>query len=112
MTSISEVAPDIFSICTFVEKADLQFRQFLVRDEQPLRYHTGTRRMFEQVRDAVGQIMDPGDLRWVVFSHFEADECGSLNFWLQEARDAKGACSANGALVSANDYCVRQGARP
>ena len=60
--------------------------------------------MFERVRDAVGQIMDPKSLRWIAFSHFEADECGALNFWLQEARDAKAACSRNGALVSVGDY--------
>ena len=67
--------------------------------------------MFERVRDAVGQIMDPTSLRWIAFSHFEADECGALNYWLQEARDAKAACSANGALVSVGDYAfgkVRQ----
>ena len=104
MTTISEIAPDIFSICTYIEQADLQFRQFLIRDEQPLLYHTGTRRMFERVRDAVGQVMDPKSLRWIAFSHFEADECGALNFWLQEARDAKAACSQNGALVSVGDY--------
>ncbi len=104
MTTVSEIAPDIFSICTYIEQADLQFRQFLVRDEEPLLYHTGTRRMFERVRDAVAQIMDPKSLRWIAFSHFEADECGALNFWLQEARDAKAMCSRNGALVSVGDY--------
>ena len=55
--------------------------------------------------------MDPTSLRWIAFSHFEADECGALNYWLQEARDAKAACSANGALVSVGDYAfgkVRQ----
>jgi flavorubredoxin len=103
-TTISEIAPDVFSICTYVEQAGLQFRQFLIRDEQPLLYHTGTRRMFERVRDAVGQIMDPSSLRWIAFSHFEADECGALNYWLQEARGAQAACSANGALVSVDDY--------
>ena len=104
MTTITEIAPDVFSICTYVEQIDLQFRQFLVRDEEPLLYHTGTRRTFERVRDAVGQVIDPASLRWIAFSHFEADECGALNYWLQEARDAKAACSANGALVSVGDY--------
>jgi len=104
MTTVSEIAPDVFSICTYIEQADLQFRQFLIRDEEPLLYHTGTRRMFERVRDAVGQIMDPRSLRWIAFSHFEADECGALNFWLQEARDAQAACSRTGALVSVGDY--------
>ena len=111
MTTISEIAPDVFSICTYSKQTDLQFRQFLIRDEQPLLYHTGTRRMFEGVRDAVGRIMDPASVRWIAFSHFEADECGALNFWLQEARDAKAVCSANGALVSVGDYAfgkVRQ----
>ncbi len=102
-TTINEIAPDVFSICTYVEAADLQFRQFLIRDAQPLLYHTGTRRMFERVRDAVAEVADPGSLRWIVFSHFEADECGALNYWLQEA-PAQAACSANCALVSAADY--------
>src|SRR5450830_276744 len=105
MTTISEIAPDVFSICTYIEQIDLQFRQFLIRDEQPLLYHTGTRRMFERVRDAVGQVMDPSTLRWIAFSHFEADECGALNYWLQAA------CSANGALVSVDDFAFGK-ARP
>jgi flavorubredoxin len=89
MTTISEIAPDVFSICTYIEQADLQFRQFLIRDEQPLLYHTGTRRTFERVRDAVGQVIDPESLRWIAFSHFEADECGALNEWLAAAPEAE-----------------------
>jgi flavorubredoxin len=103
MTTITAIAPDVFSICTFVEQADLQFRQFLILDDEPLLYHTGTRRMFERVRDAVGEVIDPKSLRWIAFSHFEADECGALNYWLQEA-PAQAACSANGALVSVADF--------
>src|SRR5450759_4460635 len=71
MATISEIAPDVFSICTYIEQIDLQFRQFLIRAEQPLLYHTGTRRMFEGVRDAVGAVMDPSSLRWIAFRHFE-----------------------------------------
>jgi flavorubredoxin len=103
MTTIDEIAPDVFSICTYVEQGDLQFRQFLILDEQPLLYHTGPRRLFEGVRDAVGQVLDPSSLRWIAFSHFEADECGALNYWLQEAA-ARAACSVNGAQVSIDDF--------
>src|SRR5664280_1940134 len=99
MTTVTEIAPDVFSICTYIEQINLQFRQFLIRDEQPLLYHTGTRRMFEGVRDAVGEVIDPASLRWIAFSRFEADECGALNNWLQEA-PARAACSANGSLVT------------
>jgi flavorubredoxin len=59
--------------------------------------------MFERVRDAVRHVVDPASLRWIALSHFEADECGALNYWLQEA-PAQAACSANGSLVSVDDF--------
>jgi flavorubredoxin len=39
--------------------------------------------LFPAVREAVATIIDPAKIRWIGFSHFEADECGSLNEWLQ-----------------------------
>jgi hypothetical protein len=41
MTRIDEIAPDIYRICTYIPEINLQFAQFLVRDEQPLLFHTG-----------------------------------------------------------------------
>ena len=43
MAQITEVAPDLFRITTFLEPFNLQFSQFLVRDAEPLLYHTGPR---------------------------------------------------------------------
>src|SRR6266481_3382587 len=82
MPTIDEIAPDIYRISTFVPEADLQFAQFLVRDDEPLLFHSGPRMMFPLVRDAVATLVDPASIRWIGFSHFEADECGSLNEWL------------------------------
>jgi hypothetical protein len=33
MTTVSEIAPDVFRISTFVPGFNLQFNQFLVRDD-------------------------------------------------------------------------------
>ncbi|HEY6085967.1 MAG TPA: hypothetical protein VIU63_11275, partial [Nitrospira sp.] len=55
MTTVSEIAPDMFRICTFVPDFNLQFSQFLVRDHEPLLFHTGPRGMFAAIRDAVAQ---------------------------------------------------------
>jgi flavorubredoxin len=107
MTTITEIAPDIFRISTYDSSINLQFVQFLVRDEEPLLFHTGLRSMFPSVRDAVAKLIDPDHLRWISFSHFEADECGSLNDWLQIAPNAQAACSTVGALVSLNDFSIR-----
>ena len=110
-TQIDEIAPDIFRIMTYVPEADLQFSQFIVRDDEPLLFHTGMNALYPQVREAVAKVIDIRDLRWIGFSHFEADECGSLNKWLEEAPNAQAVCSLVGAMVSVNDFAIRQ-ARP
>ena len=43
MATDSEIAPDLFSISTFVLDFNLQFNQFLVRAAEPLLFHTGRR---------------------------------------------------------------------
>ncbi len=111
MTSISEVAPDVFRISTYVAPADLEFGQFLVLDDEPLLFETGMKALFPAVRDAVASVTDPSTIRWVGFSHFEADECGSLNEWLALAPRAQAACSLVSAMVSVDDFAIRP-ARP
>ncbi|MEJ2524587.1 MAG: hypothetical protein P8Y73_03325 [Desulfuromonadales bacterium] len=102
-TRVDEIAPNLFRISTYIAKFDLQFNQFLVRDDEPLLFHTGMMGMFELVHQAVKKILDPGSLRWISFSHFEADECGSLNSWLSMAPQAKPLCGIIGATININD---------
>jgi flavorubredoxin len=111
MTTIDEVAADVFRISTYFPEADLEFGQFLVRDDEPLLFETGMRALFPAVRDAVARLIDPTGLRWIAFSHFESDECGSLNDWLALAPRAQAACSLVGAVVSVDDFAIRP-ARP
>jgi flavorubredoxin len=105
--SVTEVAPDCYRISTYIPEIDLQFNQFVIKDEEPLLFHTGMRSLFPVVREAVASIIDPAKLRWISFSHFEADECGSLNEWLQIAPHAQAVCSMVGAMVSINDFALR-----
>ncbi|AFY31044.1 hypothetical protein [Calothrix sp. PCC 7507] len=107
MTSITEIAPDIYRISTYEPKIDMQFIQFLVQDEEPLLFHTGLKGMFPLVRDAVAKIINPSQIRWISFSHFEADECGSLNEWLTIAPNAQTVCSPIAAFVSVDDFAIR-----
>ena len=104
---ITEIAPDFYRISTYIPEIDLQFNQFLVKDDEPLLFHTGMKALFPVVREAVETIIDPSKVRWISFSHFEADECGSLNEWLQLAPNAQPVCSLVGALVSVNDFAIR-----
>jgi flavorubredoxin len=46
-------------------------------------------------------------LAYIGFSHFEADECGSLNEFLALAPNARPLCSAIAAMVSVDDVADR-----
>ena len=108
MPHVAEIAPDIYRICVFYPELNLQFNHFLVKDEEPLLFHTGLRRMFPEVREGVAKVLDPAHLRWISWSHFESDECGSLNEWLTIAPHAQPACGMVGALVNVNDFSSRE----
>jgi flavorubredoxin len=101
---ITEIAPDVFRFSIYVEPMNLQFNHFLINDEEPMLYHAGMKQMFPLLREAVQKIIDPAQLRWIGFSHFEVDECGALNEWLQIAPNALPVCSEAGALVNMSDY--------
>jgi flavorubredoxin len=103
MAQIAEIAPDMFRISTFVPEGNLQFNQFLVRDERSLLFHTGMKGLFPLVRDAVASLLDPAKIRWISFSHFEADECGALREWQTIAPEATALCSLVGKVVSVDD---------
>ena len=111
MTRISEIAPDIYQISTFIPEANLQFNQFLVRDEQPLLFHTGMKVLFPAVRDAVATLLAPTSIRWISFSHFEADECGALTEWQTLAPEATAVCSFVAKVVSVDDVVARRPAQ-
>jgi flavorubredoxin len=107
MARIDEIAPDLYRISIYVPDFDLQFNHFLVRDDEPLLFHTGMRRMFPEMHEAVATLMDPGSLKWISWSHFEVDECGALNEWLSIAPHAQPVCSEVGAMVNLADFSNR-----
>ncbi len=106
-TAIDEIAPDLFRLSIYLPDLDMQFNHFLVRDEEPLLFHTGLRGMFPALHEAVGKLIDPATLRYVAWSHFESDECGALNDWLQLAPRAEPVCTLVGKLVSVDDFSLR-----
>ena len=109
-TSVDEVAEGIFRISTPVTvlPGGFTFNQYLVVDEEPMLFHTGPRRMFTLVREAVAAVMPVDRLRYVGLSHFEADECGALNEFLAVAPRAEPVCGRIAAMVSIDDVADRK----
>ena len=108
MAITTEIAPDLFRISIYAPWGDLQFNHFLVRDEEPLLFHTGLRGMFPEIRQAVEKLIPLGSLKHIGFSHFESDECGALHEWLAVTPQANVVCSQVGAIVCVNDFAGRE----
>lgn len=114
-TNVHEIADGIFRISTPLPPSVIPipggftFNQFLVVDDEPLLFHTGPRRMFPLVRDAVAHVLGSIErLRWVGFSHVEADESGALNEFLAVAPHAAPVCGTVAAMVSVEDLADRK----
>jgi len=108
-TNVHEIAEGIYRINTplSVVPGGFSFNQYLVADEEPLLFHTGLKRMFPLVREAIASVIPIEKLRYVAFSHFESDECGALNALLAVAPRAVPVCGRVAALVSIEDFADR-----
>ncbi len=109
-TNVHEIADGIYRINTpvvFDGGFAFSFNQYLIKDDEPLLFHTGPRKMFALVREAVASVLPVESLRYVGFSHVEADECGSLNEWLAVAPQAVPLCGQIAGMVSINDIADR-----
>ena len=109
-TNVAEIAPGIFRINTPLNlpgEVGFSFNQYLVVDDEPMLFHTGMRKLFPLVSEAIRAVMPVERLKYLALSHFEADECGALNDFLKAAPHAVPLCSQVAALVSLGDYADR-----
>ena len=109
-TNVEEIAEGTYRINTPITLPNGQqfsFNQYLLVDDEPLLFHTGPRQMFPLVSQAMATVMDVARLRYVGFSHVEADECGSMNQWLALAPQSVPLCGRIAAMVSMTDLADR-----
>ncbi|MBW2461775.1 MAG: MBL fold metallo-hydrolase [Deltaproteobacteria bacterium] len=64
--------------------------------------------MFPLVREAIEAVMPVTKLRYLGISHFEGDECGSLNEFLAVAPEASPLTGMIGKMVSVDDFADRE----
>jgi flavorubredoxin len=84
-TRIDEIVDGVYRIATWNEESGITFNQFLIDDDRPALIHTGMHQLYEPVRGAVAEVLDPASLAFVALLHFEADECGGMDRFLAGA---------------------------
>ena len=105
-TRIDEVAAGIYRISTpFSEvPGGFSFNQYLLAGDQPLLFHTGPRRMSPLVKEAISSVLNVKDLLFIGLSHYESDECGSLNEFLSLAPKAVPLCGQVNAMINGDTF--------
>jgi flavorubredoxin len=108
-TQVDEIAAGVYRLSTFTDAVagGFTFNQFLVTGDDALLFHSGPRQMFPAVAAAVAKVLPLERLRWVSFGHWEADESGALNLWLEAAPNAEVAVGTLGTLISGTDQAIR-----
>lgn len=105
--SIRTIAPDTWRVSIALPPelfpGGFSFNQYLVVDERPLLFHTGPRKLFGLVREQIETVLPIARLRYIAFSHIEADECGALADFLALAPHAQPVCGRVGAMVDVTD---------
>jgi flavorubredoxin len=109
MARVDEIVRGIYRISTTVRSDgfDFQFNQFLIDDDRPALIHTGMYPMYDDVRGAVEEVLDPGRLAYVILLHFESDECGGMDRFLEAAPDSTLACSAASVELNLRSWNYR-----
>ncbi len=106
VTSIHEIAADTYRINTAMPDmipGGFSFNQYLLVDDNPLLFHTGPKKLFGAICRQIETLLPVASLRYIAFSHVEADECGSLAEFLAAAPQAQPVCSEVAAMVSVGD---------
>jgi flavorubredoxin len=107
MTQIDEIVDGIYRISgPPPEGVPITFNQFLIDDERPALIHTGVHGAYDGIRKAIGEVLDPSRLSYVVLLHFEGDECGGMDRFMGGAPGAQLVGSDMSAILNLNTFGV------
>jgi flavorubredoxin len=102
---VHEIASGIYRISQYhQDAAPVEFSQFLIKAEQPLLFHTGSKSIFPETLEAVKKVIDPSELKFISWSHLESDECGAVRPFLDVAPDAQLVHGQVGTMLGVGEF--------
>lgn len=110
-TRIDEIGDRLYRLSTFASTQGgpkgITFCEYLIDADEPLLFHCGHRQRFALGSAAVARVMLVERLRWISYSHAEADEAGAINEWLIAAPNATAFHGRIGCNIWLNDTAIR-----
>jgi flavorubredoxin len=105
-TRIDQITGGVYRISTMTETYGITFNQFLIDDEAPTLVHTGDHFMYDNIRAAIREVLDPTTLANLVLLHWEGDENGGMDRFMSDAPGAELVGSALSIQLNAASFGV------
>lgn len=110
-TRIDHITGGIYRIATMNDPYGITFNQYLLDDELPTLVHTGNYDQYENIRAAIGEVLDPAKLAHLVLLHWEGDENGGMDRFMAEAPRAELVGSALSIQLNATGFGLTERVR-
>jgi flavorubredoxin len=90
---MTEICKDLYQFTDVLEPIKLSMHQYLLLTEEPILAQTGAIRQAEATIPKLKELLGERQLKYILVSHFESDECGGLSLVLREYPQAVVVCS-------------------
>jgi flavorubredoxin len=110
-TRTDHITGGIYRISSWNPDYGITFNQFLIDDERPTLVHTGNYDQYEAIRGAIREVLDPATLANVVLLHWEGDENGGMDRFMEEAPQAELVGSALSIALNAYGFGIHERTR-
>lgn len=92
---MAQITKDLYQFSIKIPFGDSNFtlHQYLLLSEEPVLIATGTMEHAENILPDIKKLLNGKELKYIIFPHFESDECGGLPVFLKEYPDVVTICS-------------------
>lgn len=116
-----QITPSVTALSSVTEIPNLgalQINAFLIKDREPILIDTGFTPEKDKFLAALGEMIDPSDLRWIWLTHSDRDHTGAISELLEMAPNARVICTfitlglmsaGNQPIPPERTYLVRHG---
>jgi Uncharacterized flavoproteins len=90
---MTAIYKDLNQFTEFIEPANLSLHQYLLLTKEPILIHTGTANNAQSLVPQIKELLGDKQLKYILVSHFEQDECGCLSTLVKEFPGVTTVCS-------------------
>lgn len=90
---MTQIYKDLYQFTEVLEPIKLSMHQYLLLANEPVLVQTGAVSQAQSTLPKLKELLDGKELKYILISHFESDECGGLSLVLKEYPNAIAVCS-------------------